>query len=55
VAYASDQPQLYGYTASFFKNFYLKNAIVALGHDWQKYFVIILFKDGIWYYLQKIL
>jgi len=34
-------------TASFFKDFYLKNAIVALEHDWQKYFVIILFKDGI--------
>ncbi len=37
VAYASDEPKLYWYTASFFKDFYLKNAIVALGHDWQEY------------------
>jgi len=26
----SKKPQLYGYTASFFKNFYLKNRVVAL-------------------------
>ncbi len=30
------KPQPYGYTASFFKDFYLKNRVVALEHDWQK-------------------
>ena len=26
----------YRYTTSFFKDFYLKNRVVAIGHDWQK-------------------